>query len=86
MLLLAIIATTFGQQTDPPPRLINQHHLKKSKTEKKVGWIMATSGSALLLTSFLIPKGEPFSYNSVTNVGNLFSFMDHLKQYTKTPH
>lgn len=58
MLLFSI--TVFSQQTTPTPA-VNTDYLKKSKTQKTIGWVLAGGGTAAVLISF-----------SSFNIGNAF--------------
>jgi hypothetical protein len=59
LLMLVLSATTFGQQTNPPPPLEKQNFLTKSKKQKTAAWLLATGGTALMVTGFAIDSGEP---------------------------
>src|SRR5690242_12713805 len=56
-LLLALAARSVGQGNIPAPT-IKQDYLPKKKSEKKAATILLASGTGLLLTGLLIPKGE----------------------------
>lgn len=55
LIMLAISTNIFCQQNPP---VINTEYLKKSKTQKKIAFIMLGGGAALFLTGIVIPKGE----------------------------
>ena len=52
LLLFILSIATFSQQTDPPPSLTKQDYLKKSKSQRTAGWILAGTGTGLVLVAF----------------------------------
>jgi hypothetical protein len=62
-ILFLINTSLFSQQTNSELPLTQQAYLKKSKDQKKVGWILLGGGAALLATDFIIPKGESEGYD-----------------------
>ena len=57
-ILFLISANSFSQQTNPESTPNKHDYLQKSNTQKKTGRIFLISGAGLMLTSFLIPKGD----------------------------
>jgi len=57
-MLLIIAANSFSQQTNPQQKTVSKDFLKKSKNQKKVGRILLIGGTGLLITSFVIPRGD----------------------------
>ena len=64
--ILIVAASTFCQQTNPVPALINHDYLQKSKNQKKAAWIMLGGGAALVLTGVLLPRGEKTGWNPIS--------------------
>ncbi len=62
-ILFLINTSLFSQQTNSELPLTQQAYLKKSKDQKKVGWILLGSGAALLATGLVIPQGESEGYD-----------------------
>jgi len=62
-ILFLINTSLFSQQTNSELPLTQQAYLKKSKDQKKVGWILLGGGAALLATGFIIPQGESEGYD-----------------------
>ena len=59
LVLLPFFTTaTFSQQTDPVPSLTKQDYLEKSKNQKKTAKIFLGGGAVLVVTAFIIPRGE----------------------------
>ncbi len=56
--LLAFAATSFCQQTAPKQSLTKTDYLQKSKKQKKTGTILLAVGTGLVITAFVIPRGE----------------------------
>jgi len=73
-MLLILSASSFGQQTNPSPGLTKQDYLLKSKRQKKVASIMLGGGAVLVLTSFIIPRGEQ---TGTTNMYGIFPVPDY---------
>ncbi len=58
-LLLAFAATSFGQQLPASgSALTKSDYLRKSKKQNKTGLIFLTAGAGLIITSFIVPRGE----------------------------
>ncbi len=49
IIMLAFSLTLFSQQTSPPT--VNTDYLKKSKTQKTIGWVLAGGGTVTALVS-----------------------------------
>ena len=64
-LLLAVSATTFSQQTTTTiPPLTKTDYLKKSKTQKTIGWVLLGAGTAMMVSGSSIWSNEAEeSYN-----------------------
>ena len=58
-LLLVFATTSFCQQTVQKHSLPQADYLQKSKKQKKTAMIFLGGGAALIVTSLLIPQGEP---------------------------
>ena len=59
LFLLFLFALRTLSQQDPQKQTITKtDYLQKSKTQKKIGWILIGGGAALIATSLVIPKGE----------------------------
>ncbi|HEU5164061.1 MAG TPA: hypothetical protein VFU29_00905 [Chitinophagaceae bacterium] len=58
-LLLAFATTSFCQQTVQKQSLSQADYLQKSKKQKKTAMIFLGGGAALIVTSLVIPQGEP---------------------------
>ena len=58
-LLLAFVTVSFCQQTVQKHSLTQADYLQKSKKQKKTALIFLGGGAALIVTSLLIPQGEP---------------------------
>jgi hypothetical protein len=56
--LLAFAATSFCQQTVQKQPLTKTYYLQKSKKQKKTGSILLAAGAGLIITAFIIPRGE----------------------------
>ncbi len=56
--LFAFATTSFCQQTVQKQTLTKTDYLKKSKKQKKIGWILIGSGAAIFVVSAIIPEGE----------------------------
>jgi hypothetical protein len=56
-LFIALALSSFGQ-ADTTRRLYKDDYLQKSKNQKKTGNILLGVGGGLILTAFVIPKGE----------------------------
>ena len=50
IIMLIFSMTVFSQQTTPPPA-VNTDYLKKSKTQKTIGWVLAGGGTVTALVS-----------------------------------
>jgi heme/copper-type cytochrome/quinol oxidase subunit 1 len=61
-LLLAFATASFCQQTIQKQHLTQTDYLQKSKKQKKVAWILLGGGAALIVTSIVIPQGEPTGF------------------------
>jgi hypothetical protein len=57
-LFISFATASFGQQTVQSQPLTKTDYLQKSKNQKKTGRILLIGGTALLITGFVIPKGE----------------------------
>ena len=51
LMILAVSAASFSQQTNPAPQLTKQDYLQKSKKQKTAAWIFLGSGVAIALIS-----------------------------------
>ena len=56
-LLLAFATVSFCQQNVQKQSLVQSDYLQKSKKQKKIGWILIGSGTAMFVTSAIIPEG-----------------------------
>src|SRR5688572_11762042 len=56
-MLILVASNLFSQQTAKSP-LPGQDYLEKSKKQKRTGTILLASGAGLIVTSFIIPRGE----------------------------
>jgi len=79
-ILLILSAPSFGQQTQPSPGLPKQDYLQKSKKQKKAAVVILGGGTALFLTSFVVPKGEQ---TGTTDVYGIFPVQDHKNDRIK---
>lgn len=61
-LLLVFATASFSQQTVHKQNLKQTDYLQKSKKQKKVAWILLGGGAGLIITSLIIPQGEPTGY------------------------
>lgn len=61
-LLLAFATTSFCQQTVQKHSLTQADYLQKSKKQKKTAMIFLGGGVALIVTSIVIPQGEPTGF------------------------
>ena len=61
-------AASFSQQTNPAPQLTKQEYLKKSKTQKTLGWILM--GAGIVSTGVGSIQVNP-NYGSNTNRSGL---------------
>jgi hypothetical protein len=57
MAFLCIGTSAFNQQITPK-RSVNSDYLVKSKKQRKAALILLGGGAALMVTSFLIPRGD----------------------------
>jgi len=57
-LLFSFATASFGQQTVQRQPLTKTDYLQKSKNKRTIGRILLIGGTALIITSFVIPKGE----------------------------
>jgi hypothetical protein len=57
-LLFAFATASFGQQNVQKQPLPQAEYLEKSKKQKKAGSILLAAGAGLIITSFIIPRGE----------------------------
>jgi len=57
-LLLAFAIVSFCQKTVQKQHWVQSDYLQKSKKQKKTGTILLIGGAGLIITSFIIPKGE----------------------------
>ena len=57
-LMLAFAITSFCQQTVQKPTLMQTDYLQKSKKQKKTATILLAVGAGLVITAFVIPRGE----------------------------
>lgn len=73
-ILLILSASSFGQQTQPSPDLTKQDYLQKSKKQQKAAKIMLGGGAVLLLTGFIIPKGDQ---TGTTDIYGVFPVADY---------
>ena len=73
-MLLILSASSFGQQIKTSPGLTKQDYLQKSKKQKKAATIMLGGGTALLLTGFIIPRGEQ---TGTTDIYGVFTVADY---------
>jgi hypothetical protein len=63
LLLIALSATSFSQQTEPNPTLSKQDFLLKSKKQKTTAWILLGGGTGLAMTGLVMglsDLGEAF--------------------------
>jgi len=58
LLLTAMAHFSFSQQTSTTTSKVETDYLKKSKKQKKIGWILIGSGAAMFVVSAIIPEGE----------------------------
>ena len=58
LLLLMIAATAFSQEIDPGPVMTKQDYLQKSKTQKKVAWILVGTGTTAIITGVIIDNAH----------------------------
>ena len=59
MLLFVFATTSFAQQlSDSKHALTKTDYLEKSKKQKKAASILLAGGAGIIITSFIIPKGE----------------------------
>jgi len=56
--LLAFATTSFCQQVVQKHSLTKADYLQKSKKQKKTGSILLVGGAGLMITAFIIPRGE----------------------------
>ncbi len=61
-ILIAFAAASFAQQSAPKQALMQTDYLQKSKKQKKTALIFLGGGAALIVTSLVIPQGEPTGY------------------------
>ena len=61
-ILIAFAAASFAQQSAPKQTLIQTDYLQKSKKQKKTALIFLGAGAALIVTSIVIPQGEPTGF------------------------
>ena len=64
-ILLMLNADVFSQQQNPVQPPISQDYLKKSKKQKKAGWILLAGGAVLIATAAIIPRGD-LEYDGIT--------------------
>ena len=57
-LLFVCATSSFGQQTVQRQPLTTTDYLQKSKNQKKTGRILLIGGTGLIITSFVIPRGD----------------------------
>lgn len=60
--ILAFSATSFCQQNVQKQSLARTDYLQKSKNQKKTAMILLGGGAALIVTSLVIPQGEPTGF------------------------
>lgn len=61
IMLLAVSATSFSQQTNPSPALTKQDYLQKSKQQKTTAVILMVACPVLMLSPALIGANSGFS-------------------------
>jgi len=64
-ILLMLNADVFSQQQNPVQPPVSQDYLKKSKKQKKAGWILLGGGVVLIATAAIIPRGD-LEYDGIT--------------------
>jgi len=64
-LLLVLNASAFSQQQNPAQTPISKDYLKKSKSQRKAGWILLAGGAVLIATAAIIPRGD-LEYDGIT--------------------
>lgn len=66
-------APSFSQQVKPSPTLSREDYLKKSKTQKTVGWILLGGGVTMITAGLLITDkqidDDPWGYLSGDDAG-----------------
>ena len=60
--LIAFSTAIFCQQNVSKPNLVQSDYLLKSKKQKKTAMIFLGGGAALIITSLVIPQGEPTGF------------------------
>lgn len=58
-LLFSFVTASFAQQSVQKHSLTKTDYLQKSKKQKKTAMIFLGGGAALIVTSLVIPQGEP---------------------------
>jgi hypothetical protein len=71
LILLSICTESIGQTVGPSALQLDL--IQKSDTQYKAGWIFLGGGTALILTSIVIPRD--FDYDSGTNNTRVISFL-----------
>ena len=65
LLVLGLATSSFCQQQSfQKIRLTQEDYRKKSKNQKKIGWILLGGGAVLSATAFIIPQGESEGYDA----------------------
>ena len=64
-ILLVLNTRVFSQQQNPVQPPVSQDYLKKSKKQKKAGWILLAGGTVLIATAAIIPRGD-LEYDGIT--------------------
>jgi len=76
LLLLVLSAATFSQQITPS--FTRQDYLKKSKTQKTVGWILLGAGTTMMVAGSIVWS------NAVEEDGSIFAAWTTTKGSTLT--
>jgi len=63
-LYLFIAPELFSQQNDPKPTLSHSDYSQKSKKQLKSAWVLAGTGTALIITGAIIKKSTEDQYSS----------------------
>ncbi len=61
-ILIAFATASFSQQIVQKQSLTKADYLQKSKKQKRTAMIFLGGGAALIVTSLVIPQGEPTGY------------------------
>ena len=65
LLVLGLATSSFCQQQSFQTMTLTQKdYLKKSKNQKKIGWILLGGGVVLSATALIIPQGESAGYDA----------------------